>query len=113
MLGDGIWDQVRVDGGKEFNFICHTQEHLQKFRTHIIRKPFHKSMSTDVRALASFYFNGKICRTLFRSDFYLFFLSEEIVFYMISTVPYIKQADKGTTNSSRYSYSPKLPLMFF
>ena len=72
LLEHGIWDQVRVDGGKEFNLICHTQEHLQKFRTNIARKPFHKSKSTDVRALGSFYFNEKICRTLFRSDFFFF-----------------------------------------
>ena len=90
----GIWDQVRVDAGKEFNLICHTQDDLQKFRTNIARKPFHKSKSTDLRALASFYFNGKICRTLLRSDFYLFFLSEEFIFCMISTVPYKKQAEK-------------------
>ena len=83
-----------MDGGKEFNFICHAQEDLQKFRINIARKPFQKSKSIDVRALASFVFNGKVCRTMFRSGFYLVFLSEEIVFYMISTVPYIKQADK-------------------
>ena len=41
-----------------------------------------------------------ICRTLLRSDFYLFFLSEGIVFCMISTVPYIKQADKGIADST-------------
>ena len=100
LLEHGVWDQVRVDGGKEFNLICHTQEHLQKFRTNMARKPFHKSKSADVRAYASFYFNGKICRTLFRSDFYLFFLSEGIVFCMVSTVLYIKQADNGITGSS-------------
>ena len=86
-----------MDGGKEFNLIFHTQEHFQKFRTNIARKLFHKSKSTDVRTLASFCFNRKICITLFRSDF--FFLSEEIVFYIISTVLYIKQAEKGLANS--------------
>ena len=86
-----------MDAGKEFNLTCHTQDNIQKFRTNIARKPFHKSNSTDstdARALACFYFNGKVCRTMFRSDFYLVFLSEEIVFYMISTARYIKQADK-------------------
>ena len=106
----GIWDQVRVDGVKEFNLICHTQEHLQKFCTHIARKPFHKSNSTDVRAIASFYFNGKICRTLFRSDFYLFFLSDEFVFNMIFTFPYIKQAEKGI---AKLFYCRKLSQMVF
>ena len=90
LLEHGIWDQVSVDGGKEFSLICHTQEHLQKFRTNIARKPFLKSKSTDVRALGSFYFNGKICRPLFRSDFYFIFLSEGIVICMMSTVLYIK-----------------------
>ena len=100
LLEHDIWDQVRVNGGKEFNLICHTQEHIQKFRTNIARKPFRKSKSTDVRALSSFYFNGKICWTLFKLDFHLFFFSEGIVFCMISTVLYIKQTDKGKSDSS-------------
>ena len=55
-------------------------------------------MQLDVRALASFYFNRKVFRTWFRSDFYLVFLFEENIFYLISTVPYIKQADKIISN---------------
>ena len=91
---------TRVDGCKEFNLICRTQEHLQKFCTNIATKPFHKSNPIDVRALASFYFKEKICRTLFRSDFHFFFLSKGDVFCMISTVLYVKQADKGIVDRS-------------
>jgi len=47
----GIWDQVRVDGGKEFRLICHIQEHLQNFRMNLARKPYHQSKSTDVSEL--------------------------------------------------------------
>ena len=53
----------------------------------IARKPFYKSKSTDARALAFFYFNGKLCRTLFRSDFYLVFL----LFRHFSDISYFLQ----------------------
>jgi len=54
LLRHGIWDQVRVDGGKEFSLICHIQEHLQSFRTNVSRKPYYKSKSTDVSILSLF-----------------------------------------------------------
>ena len=44
-----MWDQLRVDGGKEFSLVCHIQDHLQNYRTNLGRKPYFMSKSTDVR----------------------------------------------------------------
>ena len=43
LIEHGIWNQVKVDVTKEFNFICQNPKYLQKFRTNIASKLFHKS----------------------------------------------------------------------
>ena len=43
----GLWDQVRVDGGQEFNLVCHIQEHLRDQRKNPAIDPFQSTKSTD------------------------------------------------------------------
>ena len=45
----GMWDQVRVDGGKEFNLINHMQEFYRDYRTNTERVPVRSTKSTMVR----------------------------------------------------------------
>ena len=44
----GIWDQLRVDGGKEFVLISHSQEVFQTYRNNKDRLPFKATKSTEV-----------------------------------------------------------------
>ena len=44
----GVWDQLRIDGGKEFVLISFSQEMLQDFRNNRSRIPFLSTKSTDV-----------------------------------------------------------------
>ena len=43
----GLWDQVRVDGGKEFVLCCHVQEFLRDQRRNTTIDPFKSTKSTD------------------------------------------------------------------
>ena len=43
----GLWDQVRVDGGREFNLVCHIQEYLRDQRRNPAIDPFNNTNSTD------------------------------------------------------------------
>ena len=43
----GIWDQLRIDGGKEFVLSCHIQDFLREYRHDKRKAPF-KTKSTDV-----------------------------------------------------------------
>ena len=44
----GIWDQLRIDGGKEFVLISHSQEFWQNYRHDKDRLPFKTTKSTEV-----------------------------------------------------------------
>ena len=43
----GLWNQVHVDGGKEFNLVCHIQEYLRDQRRNPAIDPFKSTNSTD------------------------------------------------------------------
>lgn len=43
----GLWDQVRVDGGKEFVLACYMQEHLRQRRRNTLIDPFKSTKSTE------------------------------------------------------------------
>ena len=43
----GLWDQVRVDGGQEFNLVCYIQEYLRDQRRNPAIDPFKSTKSTD------------------------------------------------------------------
>lgn len=43
----GLWDQVRVDGGKEFYLVCHVQELMRNQRRNTAIDPFKSTKSTD------------------------------------------------------------------
>ena len=43
----GLWDQVRVDGGQEFNLVCYIQEYLRDQRRNPAINPFKSTKSTD------------------------------------------------------------------
>ena len=47
----GLWDQLRVDGGLEFNLICFVQDMLKDFRNNKAREPWIKAKSTDVSSI--------------------------------------------------------------
>ena len=42
----GLWDQVRVDGGREFNLVCHIQEYLRDQRRNPAIDPFKSTKTT-------------------------------------------------------------------
>ena len=42
-----LWDRVRVDGGQEFNLVCHIQEYLRDQRRNTTINPFKRTKSTD------------------------------------------------------------------
>ena len=44
----GLWDQIRVDGGLEFNVICFVQDTLRDFRYNKTRQPWIRTKSADV-----------------------------------------------------------------
>lgn len=50
----GLWDQVRVDGGREFCLILHIQELLSQFRTNTRRAPYVQTQSKQVQKLCRF-----------------------------------------------------------
>lgn len=43
----GLWDQVRIDGGKEFVLICHIQEMMRDQRRNQSIEPFKSTKSTE------------------------------------------------------------------
>ena len=43
----GLWDQVCVDGGQEFNLTCHIQEYLRNQRRNSTINPFKSTTSAD------------------------------------------------------------------
>ena len=43
----GLWDQVRVDGGKEFVLICHMQDFMRDKRHNTSIDPFKSTKSTE------------------------------------------------------------------
>ena len=43
----GLWDQVRVDGGQEFNLVCHIQEYLRDRRRNTAINLFKSTKLTD------------------------------------------------------------------
>lgn len=45
----GLWDQIRVDHGKEFYLMLYVQEVLSQFRTNVRRAPHMQSTSRQVR----------------------------------------------------------------
>ena len=47
----GIWDQLRVDGGLEFNLICFVQDTLRDFRCNKVRQPWIRTKSTNVSSI--------------------------------------------------------------
>ena len=50
-----MWDQVRVDGGKEFVLICHVQDILRNYRNNMLRDPYKVTKSTEVCNLLLFF----------------------------------------------------------
>lgn len=44
-LTHGLWDQIRVDHGKEFYLMLYVQEKLAQFRTNTDRAPHMQSTS--------------------------------------------------------------------
>ena len=49
----GLWDQLRVDRGLEFNLICFVQEMLRDFRYIKTRQLWIRTKSTDVSSTYS------------------------------------------------------------
>ena len=49
----GLWDQLRVDGGLEFNLICFVQEILRDFRSIKTRQLWIRTKSTGVSSTYS------------------------------------------------------------
>lgn len=49
----GLWDQLRVDCGKEFALILHVQDRLSNFRTNTQRLPFVQTQSKQVHSFFS------------------------------------------------------------
>ena len=43
----GLWDQVCVDRGQEFNLVCHIQDYLKDQRENPTIDPFKSTKSTD------------------------------------------------------------------
>ena len=50
-LWDQVWDQVRVDHGKEFYLMLYVQEILAQFRTNTNRAPHLQSTSRQVNKI--------------------------------------------------------------
>ena len=48
VIENGMWDQIRVDGGSEFYLILHVQEMLSSHRTNTDCPPFVQTPSTEV-----------------------------------------------------------------
>ena len=48
LLTDGLWDQIRVDCGREFALILFIQELLSSYRTNVLREPYLQTRSTQV-----------------------------------------------------------------
>ena len=48
LLSDGLWDQIRVDCGREFALILFIQELLSSYRTNVLRAPYLQTRSTQV-----------------------------------------------------------------
>ena len=48
-----LWDQVRVDGGQEFNLVCHIQEYLRDQRRNPAIDSFKSAKSTDNHIIES------------------------------------------------------------
>lgn len=48
LLSDGLWDQIRVDCGREFALILFVQELLSSYRTNVLRQPYLQTRSTQV-----------------------------------------------------------------
>ena len=44
----GLWDQIRVDHGREFYLLLYVQEHLSYLRRNQMRAPHVRSMSREV-----------------------------------------------------------------
>ena len=44
----GLWDQLQIDGGLEFNLICFVRGSLRDFRYNKTRQPWIRTKSTDV-----------------------------------------------------------------
>lgn len=54
LLSDGLWDQIRVDCGREFALILFIQELLSSYRTNVLREPYLQTRSTQVIIFAIF-----------------------------------------------------------
>ena len=48
LLSYGLWDQVRVDHGKEFYLVLFVQEMLKVYRNNITRQPYVQTQSKQV-----------------------------------------------------------------
>ena len=48
LLSDGLWDQIRVDYGREFAMILFIQELLSSYCTNVLREPYLQTRSTQV-----------------------------------------------------------------
>ena len=42
-----LWDQVRADGGQEFNLVCHIQQYLRDQRRNMTIDTFKSTKLTD------------------------------------------------------------------
>ena len=51
VVDHGLWDQVRVDCGKEFTLILHFQDQLSHFRTDTQRLPYLQTQSKQVHCV--------------------------------------------------------------
>ena len=54
----GLWDQVRADGGREFNLVCHIQEYLRDQRRNPAIDPFKSTKSTDNNIIERIWVEG-------------------------------------------------------
>ena len=52
----GLWDTVRVDGGKEFNLLVFMQQFLIHMRDDTSRFPIRRGRSTDVNCFIFHHF---------------------------------------------------------
>ena len=74
ILEYGLWDEVRVDQGKEWVLSLYVQEQLAPLRTNTARPPHLQSTSKKVRILDYFWMLGRntyVCVCNFRSIFSL------------------------------------------
>ena len=60
----GLWDQIRVDCGKEFALLLYVQQLLAAHRTNTLRQPYMQTRSTRVCVCVHMYMYVCVCRCM-------------------------------------------------